>query len=71
MERGYTIRQLSDLSGIAVGTIRWYVSIGLLPPPQGVTRAARYSNEHLVRLRAIKQARERNVTLEDLKDRFS
>lgn len=71
MERGFTIAELSSLSGVTVSAIRYYVRQGLLPRPSGVTRAARYTNEHLVRLRAIRQALERNVTLGDLRDRYS
>lgn len=71
MERGYTIQELSSLSGVAVTTIRFYIRRGLLPRPDGNTKAARYGNEHLVRLRAIANARERNVTLRDLRDRYS
>lgn len=71
MERGFSISELSSLSGVAVSTIRYYVRRGLLPRPEGTTKAARYTNAHLVRLRAIQQARERNVTLEDLRERYS
>lgn len=67
---GLTIRQLSEEVGISPRTINWYVRIGLLPPPVGATRNARYTSTHLAMLRAIRQARERNVTLDDLKDRF-
>lgn len=71
MDRGYTIQQLSALSGVSVSAIRFYIRRGLIPRPEGNTRAARYGNEHLVRLRAITQARERNVTLDDLRDRYA
>jgi DNA-binding transcriptional MerR regulator len=66
----YTIRELSEMTGVSVRSIRKYIQLGLLPRATGRTSSARYGNQHVLRLRAITQAQERNVTLRDLKDRL-
>ena len=49
-----TINALSELSGVALRTIRYYVQNGILSPPVGEKRAARYSTGHLDQLSRIK-----------------
>lgn len=53
------IRQLSIASGVTVRNIRLYIHQRLLEPPQGRTRAARYTDHHcqdLARISALRKA---------------
>ena len=50
-----TIGELSAESGIQPRTIRKYISLGIVAPPSGRTRAALYSRSHLVSLLDIRR----------------
>ena len=52
-DESYSLDYLSGHSGVSKRTIRYYVQTGLLPPPLGAGRGARYNAEHLARLQAI------------------
>jgi DNA-binding transcriptional MerR regulator len=63
----YTINELADISGTARRNIHFYVQQGLLPPPEGAGLAARYGDEHLLRLRAIPVLRSRGLRLDEIR----
>lgn len=67
----FHIQDLATEFGISRQTIHHYVNQGILPPPEGRTKAAAYTTVHWQRLRMIQQAREQKLTLADLKERFS
>ncbi|HRI43123.1 MAG TPA: helix-turn-helix domain-containing protein [Fimbriimonadaceae bacterium] len=46
-------------------TVRYYISKGLLPPPSGGPKFARYSLEHLKRLVAIRTWLDEGISLEE------
>ena len=50
-----TIGELSAESGIQPRTIRKYISLGIVAPPSGRTRAALYSRSHLISLLDIRR----------------
>lgn len=51
-------------------TIRYYISVGAVPPPYGGRgRNAWYGPAHLDALRAIREAKDARVTLADLRER--
>ena len=50
-----SLDELSVLTRTAKRTVRYYIQLGLLERPIGVTRAARYGEQHLNRLMQIKQ----------------
>lgn len=53
------MRDLEKASGVGRETIRYYIREGLLPEPARASRnSARYSDEHVARLRAIKRLQE-------------
>lgn len=53
------MRDLERASGVGRETIRYYIREGLLPEPSRASRnSARYSDEHVARLRAIKRLQE-------------
>jgi DNA-binding transcriptional MerR regulator len=65
------IEQLATLSATPRRTIRFYVQEGLLPPPDGERRGARYSDTHLERLLAIRRLQQDGLSLEAIRRRLS
>jgi DNA-binding transcriptional MerR regulator len=59
----YRIEELARSAGVAVDTIRFYQGKGLLFPPRREGRVTWYSNDHLDRLRRIKDLQQRGFTL--------
>ncbi len=57
------VEQLSVRSGVAVDTIRYYQSKGLLDPPRREGRVAWYDDGHLERLARIRSLQQRGFTL--------
>ena len=49
----YSLDSLTEQTGVSKRTIRYYVATGMIPPPSGAGRGARYGAEHLARLQAI------------------
>lgn len=66
--RSYSIGDLAAAGGVSRRTVRFYVQRGLLQPPLGLGRGARYSEAHLARLREIRAGHEHGVPLQDLRD---
>ena len=64
------INKLVEKSGVPRRTIHFYVQQGLLPPAQGAGLAARYSEEHLLRLEAIPVLRRRGMRLDEIRREF-
>lgn len=64
----YTINELEEISGVARRNIHFYVQQGLLPPAEGAGLAARYGEEHLLRLRAIPMLRLRGLRLDAIRE---
>ena len=67
----YTIGELVSLSGVNRRNVHFYVQQGLLPPPEGAGLAARYSDEHLLCLRAIPLLRNRGLRLDEIRERLT
>ncbi len=57
------VEQLSQRSGVAVDTVRYYQSKGLLAPPRREGRVAWYDDGHLERLARIRTLQQRGFTL--------
>jgi|GEM_PF-55414 len=57
------VEQLSVQSGVAVDTIRYYQSKGLLDPPRREGRVAWYDEVHLERLGRVRTLQQRGFTL--------
>jgi Ca-activated chloride channel family protein len=62
-----SIGELADQAGVTPRTIRYYVELGLLPPPSGPGPKAEYSDEHLKRLLFIKGLQIRRLSLEEIR----
>ena len=67
----YTIGELASLSGVNRRNVHFYVQQGLLPPPLGAGLGARYSDEHLLCLRAIPVLRSRGLRLDQIRERLA
>ena len=67
----YTIGELVSLSGVNRRNVHFYVQQGLVPPPQGAGLGARYSDEHLLCLRAIPVLRKRGLRLDEIRKRLA
>ncbi len=65
-----TIHELAERSGVPARRIRYYVSRGLLPPPSGRGPTARYTSDHLERLRRIRELRAQRLGLEEIRERL-
>jgi DNA-binding transcriptional MerR regulator len=67
----YTITELSALSAVNRRNIHFYIQQGLLPPADGAGLGARYTDEHLLRLRAIPVLRNRGLRLDAIRERLA
>jgi DNA-binding transcriptional MerR regulator len=65
-----TARQLAERGDTTVRTVHYYVSEGLLPPPEGTTRSAAYTTAHLARLRIIAALRAEGLSLAAIRVRI-
>lgn len=63
----YRVDALAARAGVSVDTVRFYQSKGLLPQPAREGRVAWYSDDHLERLRHIRDLKDKGFTLESIK----
>lgn len=63
-----TISDVARRTGVTRRTIRYYVEIGLLPPPSGGGRAAVYGEEHVERLALIKDLQAMRLSLDEIRE---
>lgn len=63
-----TIAKLARAAGVGVETVRYYQRRGLMPTPRAVGESAyrHYDQDHLQRLRFIRQAQTAGFTLEEI-----
>ena len=64
----FTAEQLAQKMKMHRGTIRNYVWKGVLPPPIGKGRSARYDYRHVNILRMIQDERSNRMTMRDWAD---
>lgn len=67
----YDIQDLVNTSGVPRRTVYFYVQQGILPPPDGAGLAARYGEDHLLRLRLIPVLRQQGLRLDEIRARFA
>lgn len=70
-EAGYTISELAREAKVTPRTIRYYTTEGLLPQPGSQGRYARYTQEHLERLRQIALLKEQYLPLHIIRERLT
>lgn len=69
-ERGLTITELADETGVTRRTIHYYVASGLLPASGGDGRNARYGQGHVDRLRLIRELQREHLPLAEIRQRL-
>jgi MerR family redox-sensitive transcriptional activator SoxR len=62
-----TIGEVAELTGLQTSTLRYYESIGILPPPHRMSGQRRYSRDVLQIMAVIQLAKEANFTLPEIK----
>lgn len=62
--QSYSVADLSSTTQLPRRTIRYYVQIGLIPPPHGSGKGARYGIGHLERLLKIRRLQTEGFSLE-------
>jgi DNA-binding transcriptional MerR regulator len=70
-DQEYTIAELADLTGVTPRTVRYYVSIGLLPAPGQVGPRTVYGHGILQRLRLIRRLQADHLPLGDIGSRMA
>lgn len=68
--QGYTIDDLSALTGVPSRTIRFYQAKGALPAPERRGRLAFYDQRHVERLKLVAQLQDRGLNLRAIRDLF-
>ncbi len=70
-DQAFRVEELSVLSETSVDTIRYYQSIGILPPPIRTGRIAIYNQEHLEILRRVSELKKAGWSLAAIKSELS
>ena len=69
-EKQYPIGELTVLTGISRRAVRYYIQRGLVPPPLGAGRGHYYTEDHLTRIRAIRELQAQGLSLDEIEERF-
>ena len=69
-DQEYTITELADLAGVTPRTVRYYISIGLLPAPGQVGPRTMYGHGVLQRLRLIRRLQQDHLPLGEIGSRL-
>ena len=67
----FSLDELSREADVTPRTIRYYITEGLLPPPETTGRNASYTQDHLDRLLLIGQLKERYLPLKEIRARIA
>ena len=67
----YTIKQVSAQAGVTPRTVHFYIQQGLLAPPEGAGRGARYTDAHVARLRLIRRLQKEHLPLSEIRRRLA
>ena len=63
----YSLSELASFAGVTPRTVRYYISQGLLPAPEGAGPRARYGDDHLALLRLIKKMQALHLPLAEIR----
>ena len=67
----YSLPELSDEANVTPRTVRYYIRQGLLPSPGTTGPGTRYGEEHLNRLKLIKQLQRRHLPLAEIRKQLA
>ncbi|HSJ51740.1 MAG TPA: MerR family transcriptional regulator [Actinomycetota bacterium] len=63
----YRVDQLAAACDISVDTVRYYQSLGLLPPPEREGRVGWYGDDHAARIHEVRSLQRKGLTLAAIK----
>jgi DNA-binding transcriptional MerR regulator len=63
----YTLSELSEATGVAARTIRYYIAEDLMPPPVRGGRNASYNADHLAVLKQVLEWQSKGYTLAQIR----
>ena len=69
-DRQYTAEEVAALANVPRRTLRYYIQLGLVDPPEGETRGAYYTWKHLGRMLEIRRLTEPGVSLERVREQL-
>lgn len=64
----YTISELEKITGLNRRTIHFYTKERVIPPPSGAGGAAKYGEEHVLRLRLIGEMQKSHLKLSGIRE---
>ncbi len=64
----YKVSELAEKAGVTKRTIHYYISKGLLMPPNGEGINSTYDDKHLERLKKIKELQKEDMPLNKIRD---
>ena len=67
-ERRFSLDELCKLVNLSRRTVRYYIQIGLVNPPEGETRAAYYTNTHVDQLMDVRKWTDAGVSLDRVRE---
>ena len=67
-QTAYSLTELCELVDLPRRTVRYYIQEGLLDPPAGAGRGARYHTSHLDRLLEIRKWQDAGLSLERIRE---
>ncbi|MCY7419525.1 MAG: MerR family transcriptional regulator [Chloroflexi bacterium] len=70
LEPEYSIQELATIAGITPRTVRYYVSVGLLPAPEQAGPNTRYGEDVLRRIRLIRRLQDQHLPLAEIRSRL-
>ena len=69
-EPEYTLQELATIAGVTPRTVRYYISVGLLPSPGQVGSGTRYGDDVLQRVRLIRRLQDQHLPLAEIRSRI-
>jgi DNA-binding transcriptional MerR regulator len=69
-EPEYTLQELATIAGVTPRTVRYYISVGLLPSPGQVGPGTRYGDDVLQRVRLIRRLQDQHLPLAEIRSRI-
>lgn len=66
----YSIAELADLADVTVRTVRYYVGQGILPSTGQAGPGAKYTDDHLARLRLVRRLQREHLPLAEIRRRL-
>ncbi len=69
-EPEYSIQELATIADITSRTVRYYVSVGLLPAPDQAGPNTRYGEDVLRRVRLIRRLQDQHLPLAEIRSRL-